>query len=81
MMEGVESKKVTTKFGNIVKFCIRAGSMTARNDCVSHTSIYVPEGEPEGNSGTAELDAGGRKSRCDEEEKNHVNFIDFDKKK
>ena len=30
-MEGVESKKVTTKFGNIVKFCIRAGSMTARN--------------------------------------------------
>ena len=31
MMEGVESKKITTKFYNKVKFCIRAGSMTARN--------------------------------------------------
>ena len=31
MMEGVESKKFTTKFDNKGKFCIRAGSMTARN--------------------------------------------------
>ena len=36
-MEGVESKKVTTKFGNIVKFCIRAGSMTARKYFMSMT--------------------------------------------
>ena len=31
-MEGVESKKITTKFYNKVKFCIRAGPMTARNN-------------------------------------------------
>ena len=39
MMEGVESKKITTKFGNKVKFCIRAGSMTARNNYISSQSI------------------------------------------
>ena len=30
-MEVVESKKITTKFGNKVNLVIRAGSMTARN--------------------------------------------------
>ena len=40
-MEGVESKKVTTKFGNIVKFCIRAGSMTARNQLFNRNINYA----------------------------------------
>ena len=44
MMEGVESKKYTTKFGNKVNFCIRAGSMTARKKacmfyCTSSSSL------------------------------------------
>ena len=39
MMEGVESKKNTTKFYNKVKFCIRAGSMTARNELIAYQRI------------------------------------------
>ena len=31
MMEGVESKKITTKFGNKVKFCTSGGCITPRN--------------------------------------------------
>ena len=30
MMEGVESKKITTKFGNKVKFCTSGGCITPR---------------------------------------------------
>ena len=38
-MEGVESKKITTKFDNKGKFCIRAGSMTARKYAVNALNI------------------------------------------